>query len=422
MVLLALSADHHDLDLGTLELLSSRVTGLAAELVATGAALGVVTLATCNRVELYLDTPTPQLAHEAGLRTLADRAGDEAVAGLRLWTDLPAVEHLFAVAAGLESMVVGEREIVGQVRTALTQARTDRLTTPLLEAAFQNACRVSREVEAGTGVGAAGRSLVAVALDLVGAGLAPPATPRSWAGARALLVGTGAYAGASLAALRERGVRDVQVHSGSGRADGFAQRHGVRAAPDLLGALAGVDLVVACSGAGEVPLTAALVRTARAGTEGDLVVLDLALRHDVEPAVGDLPGVHLRTLRDVAAVAPEAGEPARLARAQVQTAAAQFDLDRRVRAWDARIVAARAQVLGALPDDPAGLPAARRQAHTRMHAPTSRARAAARAGDAVAYERALADLVALARPARTRPTTLRPLVPEQVAREAAARS
>ncbi|MCG2800524.1 MAG: glutamyl-tRNA reductase [Cellulomonas sp.] len=390
MVLLALTADHHDLDLGTLELLSSQVTGLGAELVASGAALGAVTLATCNRVELYLDTATPEAARADGLAGLERRAGPRATAGLRLWTDRPAIEHLFAVTAGLESMVVGEREIVGQVRTALADAHAARLTTPLLEAAFQNASRVSRDVEARTGLGAAGRSMVAVALDIAGADLAA-----DWSALRTLLVGTGSYAGASLAALRERGVRDVQVHSGSGRAHAFAERHGARPAPDLVAALAEVHLVVACSGVGGVPLSARRLSEARAGSGRPLVVVDLALAHDVEPAVADLPGVRLVTMRDVAAHAPDAGEPARAARADVAAAAARFETDRRVRAWDVRIVAARAQVLAALPDDPDGLAAARRRAHTQMHGPTARARAAARVGDETAYEEALAELSAL---------------------------
>ncbi|MCG2797457.1 MAG: glutamyl-tRNA reductase [Cellulomonas sp.] len=390
MVLLALTADHHDLDLGTLEMLSSRVTGLGAELVASGAALGAVTLATCNRVEVYLDTATPEAARATGLAVLEHRAGPQITAGLRLWTDRPAVEHLFAVTAGLESMVVGEREIVGQVRSALAQAHSASLTTPLLEAAFQNACRVSRDVEARTGLGAAGRSMVAVALDIAGAELAA-----GWSALRTLLVGTGSYAGASLAALRERGVHDVQVYSGSGRAHAFADRHGARPAPDLAGGLAGADLVVACSGVGGVPLSVRRLSAARTGASGTLVVVDLALAHDVEPAVGDLPGVRLVTMRDVAAQAPDAGEPARAARNRVAAAAAQFETDRRVRAWDDRIVAGRAQVLAALPTDPAGQAAARRRAHTQMHGPTARARAAARAGDGAAYEEALAELSAL---------------------------
>lgn len=380
-----LSADHRGLDLDLLQRLSSRMDGAAARLVAAGPAAGAIPLATCNRAELYLDVPDPAAAHAAALALLAD--GAEQAPAMRALISRRAVAHLFSVASGLESMVVGEREIVGQVRAALAGARATGTTTGALEEVFGQALRVSRAIEAATGLGSAGRSLVGTALDLVGA--------IDWAGVRCLLVGTGSYAGAGLAALRTRGVRDVRVYSGSGRGRQFAANHGVRVAVDLTGALAEVDVVVTCSGTGGTLLLARMVAEARAGDDRPLVVLDLALEHDVEPAVGALPGVRLITLRDIAAATPAADAPLRAAREMVDRAAVGFVVDRRAREWDRAVIARRAEVLAGLGDRQDVPPSDRRRVHAALHGPTVRARAAARLGDRAAYQEALDQLGSL---------------------------
>ena len=129
--------------------------------------------------------------------------------------------HLFAVASGLESVVVGEGEIAGQVRRSLERARAEGTTTPELERLFQRASQTSRRVKNETGIGGEGRSLVRLALDLAESRIT------DWAATRVLLVGTGRFAGASLAALRDRGVADVRVYSPSGRGTRFAANHGI---------------------------------------------------------------------------------------------------------------------------------------------------------------------------------------------------
>jgi hypothetical protein len=159
--------------------------------------------------------------------------------------------------------------------------------------------------------------------------------------------------------------------------------------------LARADLVVACSGAAGTALTADLVAAARADRADPLVVIDLALTHDVEPAVGTLPGVRLITLRDLAAGPQLTGEPARSAQELVDAAAARFEVDLRARAWDRAVVEARSRVLAALRDETDSAPTARRRVHAALHGPTVRARAAARAGDRTGYEVALAELAAL---------------------------
>ena len=218
MVLLSLAASHHDLDLEVLERLSSDVHAVASELVGSTVhrfVSGAVVLATCNRFELYLevdDAANTPSARAAAAEAVAGRSGYTAAqvdTHLRVRTGTDAAAHLFSVASGLDSMVVGEREIQGQVRRALTAARRDGTTTSGLEALFQAASRVSRLVESRTGLGATGRSVVGVALDIAERELP------DWSQVRCVLIGTGSYAGASLAALKARGAADIRVYSAS---------------------------------------------------------------------------------------------------------------------------------------------------------------------------------------------------------------
>ncbi|MBU5422447.1 glutamyl-tRNA reductase [Cellulomonas hominis] len=410
--MLSLVASHHDLDLAVLERLSADTHAVGREIV-TGChpVSGAVVLATCNRFELYLDIPDPadaEAARTAVAATVAARSGytpQHVADALAPATGGAVVEHLFAVASGLESMVVGEREIAGQVRRALTAARRDGTTTSDLEALFQAASRASRAVEGRTGLGAAGRSVVGVALDLVEEGLP------NWSDVRCLLIGTGSYAGASLAALKARGCRDVLVYSASGRAGQFAAQRGVTAATsDLAASLAGVDLVVACSGAaGAVLDVDALIRARSAEASigaRPLAVLDLALQHDVDPAVGELPGVRLVSLTTVAEQAPD-GHSATVAEALslVAEQAEAFERTRRTREWNPPVVAERRRVLEELATAADGLPerearALRRRVRSALHGPTVRARAAAAAGDAAEYAAALAELATVTVPAR----------------------
>ncbi|MFS0704354.1 glutamyl-tRNA reductase [Cellulomonas sp. 179-A 9B4 NHS] len=415
MVLLSLVASHHDLDLTVLERLQSDVHVVGKDLVAaTPAVTGAVVLATCNRFELYLDvddvahTPSARRAVADAVAARSGYAPEQVAEHLRPLTGTDASEHLFAVASGLESMVVGEREIAGQVRRALTSARQDGTTTSTLEALFQAASRASRSVETATGLGATGRSVVGVALDLAERTLPGVDGSADWSAVRCVLVGTGSYAGASLAALKARGVRDVRVYSPSGRAGPFAAARGVRALPagaDLLAELRDVDLVVACSGAAGAVLGVDALAAARRGEARPLTVVDLALRHDVDPDVRSLPGVALVSLQSVAEHAPAEHAALDQARALVERAAEEFEADRRVRDWDPAVVAERTRVLGALETALAAVPddgrderrarSLRRKVRAQLHAPTVAARAAARAGDAAAYAAALAELAAV---------------------------
>ncbi|WP_435738039.1 glutamyl-tRNA reductase [Cellulosimicrobium sp. PMB13] len=367
MALLSLTASHHELDLDALERLSTGAQSIGGSAVsACDVITGAVVLATCNRFELYLDVDAPldgpgvRHATEHVARLVAEASGVDAVeaaTSFRARAGNEVVEHLFAVAAGLDSMVVGEREIAGQVKRALEAAHADGVTSSTLELLFQTASRTSKRVSTETALGGAGRSVVALGLELAGSDLPP------WHQVRAVLIGTGSYAGASLAALRALGCDDVRVYSQSGRAEEFAAARGVEPVHDLVTALEDADLVVSCSGARgraladgsrreqaiEHVLDAASVVRAReraAVAAGDepgarpTVVLDLALHRDVDPHVADVEGVLLYDLATLAARSPAvASDLVAHARSIVDDAARTFEETRLGRAADTAVVA-----------------------------------------------------------------------------------
>lgn len=378
MVLLSLTASHRELDLDALERLSTGSGSVGRVAVGScGPVQGAVVISTCNRFELYLDVDAP--VHGDAVRHTTRHVAALVAAGSGVTEDVAAdsftvrtgpevTSHLFTVAAGLDSMVVGEREIAGQVKRALAEAREDGTTSKTLELLFQTASRTSKRVGTRTELGAAGRSVVSLGLDLAGRDLLRGRGDQdgSWRGVRTVLIGTGSYAGASVAALRARGCDDVRVYSRSGRAEVFAEGHGVEAAPGLIEALADADLVVSCSGArGRRPTgdtadgraeasleyvldAAAVVRSreraaAAAGDEPEprpLVVLDLALHRDVDPRVADVEGVLLYDLGTLKAHAPAtAADVVDRARRIVDDAAADFEETRLGRAADAAVVA-----------------------------------------------------------------------------------
>jgi glutamyl-tRNA reductase len=433
---MSLIASHRDLDLDVLERLSAGAHSVGRTVAGSGAApTGAVVLATCNRFEVYLEVDRPEDAPDAVAATTEVIAHASGIPGRDVAETLqvlegPAVpEHLFAVASGLESMVIGEREITGQVRRALATAREEGTTSSGLERLFQAASRASRDVGARTGLGATGRSVVGVALDL-----AEPRLP-AWPRVRALLVGTGSYAGASLAALRRRGCHDVRVFSPSGRAATFAASRGLQAVHDggLADAIRASDLVVACSGTVGRVLDAEMVARSWAATGHPQVIVDLALRNDVDPAVGTLPGVGLINLETIRRNAPEEQRaPVEQAHELVAAAVADFEAEDRARELEAAVIAERRRVLGDLEAEarriregtdeatgepegtadatPAGPPthdaahherlvrSLRRRTRALLHLPTVRARVAARAGDDRAYRAALAELAAIPAP------------------------
>jgi glutamyl-tRNA reductase len=253
-----------------------------------------VVVSTCNRVEVYVDVDRFHGSVEDVSQILADQARtgrSSVVPHLFVHYDEAAVAHLFRVAAGLDSMVVGESQILGQVRVALQRGQEQATTGPVLNALFQQSLRVGKRGHAETGIDSAGRTVVSAALDHVERSAGP------LTGARALVVGAGAMSGLAVATLHSRGVTDITVVN---RTPERAQRlaagvSGRTAAWERLPeALTDADVVLSGTGSIGLVIDAEWVADAvrRRGSERPYAIVDLALPHDVDPAVASLPGVH----------------------------------------------------------------------------------------------------------------------------------
>jgi glutamyl-tRNA reductase len=268
-----------------------------------------VVVSTCNRVEVY--TAISRFHGAAGdvRRFLADLHGlglDEFASHLYDYYEERAVQHLFAVAAGVDSMVVGEAQILGQVREAFQAAQAERTVGPVLSALFARAIKVGRRARSETGIGSGLASTVTVGLRVAEGQLG------GLAGRRALLVGAGGVARLAGRALREAGAGELVVaNRTAATGTALARQLGGRAVPleRVTDELALADLAVAAT-AGTTPtvtaatVVAALARRAgpEAGEPGPLVLLDLGVPRDVEPGVRGLPGVVLADLDALRAV------------------------------------------------------------------------------------------------------------------------
>ena len=203
MTIHVLSADHRYTPLDDIARLSGAADLGPTLMRSLPHARGVMVLRTCNRVTIYVDAPAsadPRAFKDTVERELATTSHTqrEDVDLRHLWGRDGLVD-LFSTAAGLESMVIGEREIAGQMRRAARAAWEDGTLSCDLGRAAERASATSRRVATETGLAGAGRSVVAVGLDMAAAHLGP------WADASVLIVGTGAYAGASVSALHALG-------------------------------------------------------------------------------------------------------------------------------------------------------------------------------------------------------------------------
>jgi glutamyl-tRNA reductase len=305
--------------------------------------------------------------------------------------------HLFAVSSGLDSAVVGEREIAGQVRRALISAQQEGTASAGLVRLFQAASKTAKDVGAQTALGSRGLSIVSVALDLA----TDLSENADWSTKKVVVFGTGAYAGATMSLLRERGCTDVSVFSSSGRAAGFVATRGGTAldSDSLPGAVAAADVMIGCSGSDNRVEAAELARI-RAASPHPLIVIDLALTHDFDPAVAELDGVELLTLESVRLAAPqEQAESLSQASDIVDGAATAFEQERQARSVDSAIVALRRHTMDVLDAEMEkvrarhGCTAAaeevefalRRMVKQLLHVPTVRARELAANGQQADY-------------------------------------
>ena len=235
-----------------------------------------VVLSTCNRTEVYanvsrfhhsLEDITGRIADATGLSpgTLQQHCA--------VFYDEAAVSHLFNVTSGLDSMVVGENQILGQVKTALTRAQDSGAVGPHLNTLFQQGLRVGKRVQSDTEVGAAGQSLMTAALDeLYQQGI-------RLAGQRIVIVGAGSMAALSAHTLSGEGVDLILVNRTYDKAEHLARAVGgrPRQMSELDAALAEADILVTCTGARGTVITAEQVRDAALSA-----VIDLAMPADVD--------------------------------------------------------------------------------------------------------------------------------------------
>ncbi|MDY5588489.1 MAG: glutamyl-tRNA reductase [Arcanobacterium sp.] len=337
MPLNVLTASYRAFDTSQIEAIAQYAETFTAQLRASHSIAGFVLLSTCNRFELYLDS-SASTAH-----ALAADFSHGAAQPLDVLSGPMATRHLYEVAAGLDSMVVGEREIVGQLRRALDEARANGTTTKLIETIWRGALRMARRISAQTSISAAGRSIVGTALDMVeqravsGAFAVP-----TWEHASVLLVGTGAYAGATVAALRERGATNIAVWSASGRATAFAAHHDVEATLTL--DLSTPHVVILCRGIGSPVITAAMLAQIMP-TRSPIVLIDLARRRDVEAEASTIPGVWLITLDSIRAHVPAiAADAVAQVREIVESSLTALTNERRERAMDPVIAGIHTQL------------------------------------------------------------------------------
>jgi glutamyl-tRNA reductase len=262
-------------------------------------------VSTCNRVEVYADVDRFHAGVTAICELLARHCAAEArdlTPHLYVHYEDRAAAHLLAVACGLDSLVIGEGQILGQVRSAVKLAEEHGTVGRVLGDLGRLALRAGKRARAETGLDRAGQSLVSVALELAAARLgAGPQTPpaRGLAGRAVLIVGAGSMSALAATTASRSGAAGIAVANRTRRnAERLAARvsgHAVTLA-DLGPALAAADVVISCTGAVGHVITRGLVSAALTGEprpadRGPLVILDLAMPRDVEPAVADLPGV-----------------------------------------------------------------------------------------------------------------------------------
>jgi glutamyl-tRNA reductase len=268
---------------------------LLRDLHQTGDVAGTFVISTCNRVEIYADVDRFHGSVAAVCELLSQYSGiptQELTGNLYVHYEERAVKHLLNVATGLDSMVVGESQILGQVRSALNLAREQGTLDRVLGDVGSAALRAGKRAHAETGIDRAGASLVSVGIEAAVSALGRP----SLAGQRVLVVGAGSMSSLAATIADRAGAEPVTV---ANRTHSHAQRLaavvGGRTADlaDLPAAIADADLVISCTGASGLVITADLAGQALAlrAAATPLVFLDLAMPRDVDVDVADLPNV-----------------------------------------------------------------------------------------------------------------------------------
>ena len=307
-VLFFLGATHHTAPLAVREKLAldeARTAALAARLQATPGVREFAFVNPCNRVELYGVAQDP--AAVGALRTaLAETTGcapAELEGVLRQHQNHDVIGHLFAVASGLDSQIVGETEILGQVKGAYDTALARHWTGPVLNRVFQKTFQAAKHIRTHTRIGEGQISVASVAVDLAGkiyGDLAP---------VKVLVVGAGDIGLKTVQAFQSRGAGSITVASRTlSKAEEAAAAAGGWAASmaDLPEVLAAADIVASSTSAPGLVITRDLVAAAMRRRAGrPLFLVDLALPRDIDPAAAELPNVFLYNLDDLAKIAEE---------------------------------------------------------------------------------------------------------------------
>jgi glutamyl-tRNA reductase len=305
MSILVIGASYRTAPVDLLERLFLDADGAAKLRVAaldTDCVTEAVVLATCNRVEVYAEVERFHASVEDLTALLVDHARsttEEVVGSLYVHYDEAAVAHLFEVVTGLDSMVVGESQILGQVREALRSSQRDESVGASLNSLFQQGLRVGKRAHSETDIDRAGQSVVSVGLAVAAEVVGPIEA------ARVCIVGAGSIAALAGSSVHRAGAVDVVVASRTfATAERLAASVGGTAAPlEAVGQqIARADLVISCTGSTGPVISAEMVRSAVAGRPADrpLVIVDLALPHDVEPSVAQLGPVTLVGLEALA--------------------------------------------------------------------------------------------------------------------------
>jgi len=280
----------------------------AGRILSEGMASEAVVVSTCNRVELYAACrPGDSDAGAAGLRAFlaSDRGHPVDPAGIVYQhVGRAALEHLFRVVSGLDSLVLGETEILGQMKRAYALALEAGLTGPVLNRAFQRAFATAKRIRAGTHIQRGHTSVAAVAVGLA------ERMFQDLDRREVLVIGSGDTGAGTARALRARGVRSIRVSNRSrAGAEALAAELDARAVAfgDWEAEFAGIDIVLSATGSPRPILDRSAVErlVARRGTR-PLLLVDLAVPRDIDPGVATLPGVFLANIDDLQSVADAA--------------------------------------------------------------------------------------------------------------------
>jgi len=331
MGLVAVGLSHHTAPVEVRErvaFLPSKLASAVALLRQHGGIREAALLSTCNRTEAYVVADDREAARSTVLSFWAAYHGvpQEAFAPFTYtYRDADAARHLFRVSSGLDSMVFGEAQILGQVREAFACAREGGGIGPILSQLFRQAIAAGRRVRRETGIGRGAASVpgaaVALARELVG----------DLAGRHVLVLGSGEMARIVVRSLVASGCSVVVCNRTLEHAEELAAAFGARTVrfDELKQALQDADILVTSTGAPHVVVEAPLIREVVKGRTRPLLILDIAVPRDVDPAVRAIPGVHLADIDDLEATSRRVledrrGEASR-AEAIVAEEAAKFE-------------------------------------------------------------------------------------------------